>query len=400
VEHTDLAHRLLHDDTFRAGCHRRTFLRMRASERELRELFSWDALNYCLSCNRLTNDRLRLSTERDHDLVNRRAFRPVKDRFGRRTDQLVISELHRLMREGVTAVLEAVNELASGVETFTEQVGGTLGARSTANAYVSFGETSGFGRHNDDHDVIVIQIDGRKKWTFFESPSGHQHASVTEISDPEKPKPGAAVTVSRGDIMFIPKGTWHDVISIGEPSLHLTISVVYPTVSDFIAWGMQQDRFGIPFTDIRPGDGSFETLVDDSMQFMTALISDENLNRFLRFYRSGHANARIKADFPVLNQATGEAMFRRIPIDAVPLERNADSVKIYALGRTHLLTDEEYSVLCRLPHFGGMRGYDLASQEADWEVMSRRLQSLMDMGLVGKDVEYRFGCDAPREVAP
>ncbi len=399
MEYIDLAHRLLHDEAFMASCNGGTFLRMQASGPELQHLFSWDDLNYSLSCNRLTNDRLRLSTERDHDLVNRRAFRPVRDRFGRSTDQLVIGELHRLMDEGVTAVLEAVNELAPPVEKFTERMGGTLGARSSANAYVSFGHTSGFGRHNDDHDVIVIQIDGRKKWTFFESPHGHRHARVTETSGPEELKPGETITVSRGDILFIPKGTWHDVISIGERSLHLTISLVYPTVSDFIAWGMQQDRFGIPFTDIRPGDGSFQALVNDSLQFMTALISDENLNRFLRFYRSGHANARVKADFPALNQATGEAMYRRISIDAIPLDRSAGTVKIYALGRTHLLTDEEYAVLCRLPHFGGMRGHELATGEADWNAMSQRLRSLMDKGLVGKDVECRTRSVAPRDVA-
>ncbi|MCD9123635.1 JmjC domain-containing protein [Cupriavidus sp. UGS-1] len=399
MKHIDLAHRLLHDEAFMASCHGGTFLRMQASGPELRQLFSWDDLNDSLSCNRLTNDRLRLSTERDHDIVNRRAFRPVRDRFGRRTDQLVISELHRLMEEGVTAVLEAVNELAPPVEKFTEQMGGTLGVRSSANAYMSFGSTSGFGRHNDDHDVIVIQIDGRKKWTFFQSPNGYRHALVTETSDQEALKAGETITVSRGDILFIPKGTWHDVISIGEPSLHLTVSLVYPTVSDFIAWGMQQDRFGIPFTDIRPDGGSFQALVNDSLQFMTTLISNENLNRFLRFHRSGHANARLKADFPVLNQPTGEAMYRRIPIDAIPLERRAGTVKIYALGRTHLLTDDEYTVLCRLPHFGGMRGDDLASVQADWNAVSQRLRSLMNKGLVGKDIECRPDRVVARDVA-
>lgn len=86
----------------------------------------------------------------------------MKDRFGCPTDYLVISELQKLMREGVTAVLEAVNELSVSVSDLTEVLSGELGAQSTANAYVSFRDTSGFGAHNDDHDVVVLRIDGEK----------------------------------------------------------------------------------------------------------------------------------------------------------------------------------------------------------------------------------------------
>jgi hypothetical protein len=183
VEQSSLALRLLQDACFVASYNEGSFFRTKFAPDEVGMLFSWDALNYCLSCNRITNDRLRLSTELEHELVNRRAFRPVKDRFGRRTEQLVISELHRLMQEGVTAVLEAVNELAAQVDRFVEILAGTLGARSTANAYISFGSTSGFGRHNDDHDVIVVQIDGMKKWKFFQSPGGNGKASVADVMD-------------------------------------------------------------------------------------------------------------------------------------------------------------------------------------------------------------------------
>lgn len=150
-----IAEYLLNNNQFREAHKRNLFWRHHIDADLLSQLFSWRELNHCLSFNRITNDRFRMSTSSEHHSINRRAFRPVKDNLGRATDDLVVSELHRLMREGVTAVLQAVNELSATVCGLTERIAGELGARSTANAYISFGSVSGFGMHNDDHDVIT-----------------------------------------------------------------------------------------------------------------------------------------------------------------------------------------------------------------------------------------------------
>lgn len=384
MEPTGLAIRLLRDGDFVAKYNDSSFSRMRVPLVEVQRLFSWDVLNHCLSCNRITNDRFRLSTEAEHDALNKRAFRPVKDRFGRRTEQLIISELHCLMRQGVTAVLEAVNELAPEVESLTETLGGAFGARSTANAYISFGSTSGFGRHNDDHDVLVVQIDGRKKWQFFGSAVGDGKARVAEVPDAALLTVGDEIMVAGGDVMYIPKGTWHDVISVDERSLHLTVSLVYPTVADFVTWGMQKSRYDAPYLDIRPSDGSFASLRDRCSEFMTELITDRNIDKFVSFYRAGHASSRIKADFPLLGWPTREARYRRIPIEAVPIEQREGRIVTYALGRTHDLSLEECALLQALPHVGGVSGADLAPTEQEWSAAAPLLRSLLDKGLAGK----------------
>jgi ribosomal protein L16 Arg81 hydroxylase len=211
---SDFAQHLLRNADFKSNYVTKKFWHSHLTEDKVREIFSWEHLNASLSCNRITNDRFRMSTEHEHDLVNKRAFRPVRDRFGRSTDYLVVSELHKLMREGVTAVPEAINELSPNVGDLTERLGGALGAQSTANAYISFGDTSGFGAHNDDHDVIVIQIDGRKKWRFFTSGIGLGKATVSELKTPTESDLGDELIISAGDIMFIPKGMWHDVVAI------------------------------------------------------------------------------------------------------------------------------------------------------------------------------------------
>ncbi|MEZ0602718.1 JmjC domain-containing protein [Paraburkholderia sp. IW21] len=383
---SDFAQYILGDADFRSHYGEKKFWHSHFLETRVHKIFSWEHLNACLSHNRITNDRFRMSTEYEHNLLNKRAFRPVRDKFGRSTDYLVISELHQLMREGVTAVLEAINELSPNVGDLTERLGGELGAQSTANAYISFGDTSGFGVHNDDHDVIVMQIDGKKKWRFFRSGTIQEKATVNELKHPSESDRGDELIITAGDIMFIPKGTWHDVVAVNEKSLHLTISLVYPTVVDFVNWGLARDKFGIPYADFRPSKVEREGLSYKCREYFNRLINEENIEIFLRAFYAGHAGSRVRANFPFLNSASLEDGFRRIPFDVVVLntEEDDECVKTFALGRIHELAPEEYALLRRLPHTGAMRGKALIPVDEAWDSVASTLRSLMDRGLVGK----------------
>ena len=239
--------------------------------------------------------------------------------------------------------------------------------------------------HNDDHDVLVVQIDGRKKWRFFKSEINSEKATVNELRHPSNSDSGDELIVTAGDILFIPKGTWHDVVAVNERSLHLTISLVYPTVVDFINWGLGRDKFGISYADIRPSKSDRDFLPEKCREYFNKLITEENIEVFARTYYAAHAASRVRANFPDLNSAMLEKGFRRIPYDviAIDAEGSEQSIKAFALGHIHTLTQEEYQLLCRLPHARAMAGEALLSAGQAWSSVGSTLQSLMDRGLVG-----------------
>jgi hypothetical protein len=385
---------ILTNPDFESNYEKGIFWSTHLSKEHVSKIFSWTELNNCLSRNRITRDRLRLSTKLEHDLVNKRAFRSVRDSLGRNTDYLVVSELHQLMQEGVTAVLEAVNELSPTIEELTQGLGCELGARSTANAYMSFGDMSGFGVHNDDHDVLIVQIDGEKKWRFFKSEFGTEKATVNELRQPSDSDLGEELIVTAGDILFIPKGTWHDVVAINEKSLHLTISLVYPTVVDFINWGLLRDKFGIPYADIRPSKNNHANLREKCREYFDNLITEENVEKFLHTHYAAHAASRVRVNFPDLNAPVLENGFRRIPYDVVAIDSETyePSVRAFALGRVHTLLPEEFGLLCRLPHTRSMSGEEIlfATGQA-WSSVSTTLQGLMERGLVGTVAQGKVG---------
>jgi ribosomal protein L16 Arg81 hydroxylase len=314
--------------------------------------------------------------------VNSRAFRSVKDSLGRSTDYLVVSELHKLMREGVTAVLEAVNELSATVCGLTERIAGELGARSTANAYISFGNVSGFGMHNDDHDVIILQLDGRKEWKFVRS-AAYGKGTVADCPALSDDAQYESIIVSAGDVMYVPKGTWHDVVALNEQSLHLTVSVVYPTIAEFLTWCIAHEKAGIAAQDLKPDSQCIDRTLGQCQRFLGTLASRKHIDNFLGTFYADKQCSRTRTNFPSLNVPNEAARFRRVPFEIVTLRQNGpDRHDIYALGRIHSLTNEEYAVLRDLPRTGAMSGSEVAKIGGGWDATVYALETLMDLGLV------------------
>ncbi|WP_193752375.1 JmjC domain-containing protein [Cupriavidus sp. IDO] len=388
----NLAKQILNTDGFLECYKMKAFWKGRVDPTQLTKLFSWDTLNHLLSTHRLTNDRLRLSLENDHVTPNKQAFRSVRDAFGRPTDFLSLSDLHRLLRAGATGVLEATNELASAIEALTQQISSRFDARSTANAYFSFGSTSGFGVHNDDHDVIVVQLDGRKTWNFFTTSNGLNKATVYELDTPTKKDVGETIILAPGDVLFIPKGTWHDVISIGEPSLHLTISIVYPTILDFSQWLLDQNRYRLPYRDIRMAEDDLALVASDCTAFFSQIVNEESMVAFLKTYYARHAARRIGPSLPSLNRIEPDDTFFRVPFSFLQIGINEAAlghIIIRALGREHILTEREYWILTTLSHKSPLSVAEIAATHSEsydfsFESIQGALEKLLDKALVTK----------------
>ena len=85
--------------------------------------------------------------------------------------------------------------------------------------------------HCDEHDLIVVQLRGAKRWYISSKPS--------ELVNPWKGIPGelpelgphAKIDVHPGDLMYLPRGTLHSVDSDTE-SLHLSLGFTPLTTRD------------------------------------------------------------------------------------------------------------------------------------------------------------------------
>ncbi len=120
------------------------------------------------------------------------------------------------------------------------------------NAYVSRGVAPGFGRHWDDHDVLIAQLTGRKYWEV------HQPTQLGAVRQFTPDGSAGEVVWSGilepGSALFIPRGWAHMVRGFdGETSVHLTYGINRLTVLAALSL-VDADRFGRDAIDISVGD--------------------------------------------------------------------------------------------------------------------------------------------------
>jgi len=93
--------------------------------------------------------------------------------------------------------------------------------------------------HYDDHDLIVVQLRGQKRWYLSGAPSELPNTWTSKPAESLRLDPSVTVDLSPGDRLYLPRGTLHSVDSDGE-SLHLSIGFTPLTVREALSAALDQ----------------------------------------------------------------------------------------------------------------------------------------------------------------
>jgi lysine-specific demethylase/histidyl-hydroxylase NO66 len=140
------------------------------------------------------------------------------------------AKVEMFLRMGASLVgdhVEAIEPVVRGATAMlSRQFAGTAGA----NVYCSFQGIRAFASHCDLHEVFAVQIEGEKVWQIYEN---RADAPVETIQGPDaqgtidraKGRVMMTVTMQPGDLLYIPRGFFHDALASSDASLHLTFGV-------------------------------------------------------------------------------------------------------------------------------------------------------------------------------
>lgn len=146
------------------------------------------------------------------------------------------------LHSGASVVLNRLEHQSSTMQRLCSDVARFCSLPTSGNAYLSIGGAGTFGRHWDTHDVFAVQLIGSKRWRVFEPtyalPLADQTSQRSPLPCPAQPL--LDVTLQAGDLLYLPRGWWHEVLPGDEPSFHLSIGSYAPTVQDYIVWASQQ----------------------------------------------------------------------------------------------------------------------------------------------------------------
>jgi len=117
-------------------------------------------------------------------------------------------------------------------------------AQSQINLYLTPPGKTGFAPHFDITDVFILQCRGAKQWRLFEDYSNRIDLPLRDTNwDPDRFKPSFVpdpITLSAGDVLYLPRGVMHEAFCTERESMHLTISLMPLTVSDLIVRELQR----------------------------------------------------------------------------------------------------------------------------------------------------------------
>ena len=141
------------------------------------------------------------------------------------------AKVEAFLAMGASMVGNAVEEIDPTVGAVVDMLADRFAARAGANLYCSFQGVQAFASHYDNHEVFAVQCEGEKVWRIYRNradapldPVLGDEAAQQRI-DAAK---GAVLTEVRmrpGDLLYIPRGYFHDALASSAESLHLTFAV-------------------------------------------------------------------------------------------------------------------------------------------------------------------------------
>lgn len=312
-------------EAFRAEYLHKKPLHVRGRPEKFAATLDWADINRMLMMDVWTQQTLQLhidtnrvppaaycasAANRDHQPVMRPDPDKVRDLIGR----------------GATLLLNEIETLAPGVLAVVETVQRDLGAKSSVNLYYSHKERQGFDSHCDRHDVFALQIYGRKRWNIYQGQLDKpiEHAMFQNVPQVEYDRRKGAidqvVEMNPGDLLYLPRGKFHDALTVGDVSVHLAVSSNEPLGLDWLTqlWNLAvrdpEFRSVLPLPDGPAGDEALHQHLRRLYERLGAIAFDPQSLRMAKNLRSGYGINRGRYDLPDLADANANPQ----PAEPVP----------------------------------------------------------------------------------
>lgn len=141
------------------------------------------------------------------------------------------AKVKSLLGLGASLIANQLHRVCAPVDAIARLLAAEFAARCSANAYCSFRGVQAFQTHYDLHDVFALQTEGEKTWRIYEARADAPIAPVPPGDEGEKflnSTRGAVIAeivMKPGDLLYLPRGQYHDALTGAQASLHVTFGV-------------------------------------------------------------------------------------------------------------------------------------------------------------------------------
>ena len=145
------------------------------------------------------------------------------------------------LRQGASLVANDIDTLWPGTAAAADALEQRLGGKAQSNLYCSWNQHQAFDTHFDTHDVYALHCEGEKVWRIFEGRLDKPIATEDykslgpEYHDQHRGAVAAEVTLRPGDLLYIPRGQYHDALASSDGAIHLAFGVTHIIGIDIVS---------------------------------------------------------------------------------------------------------------------------------------------------------------------
>jgi ribosomal protein L16 Arg81 hydroxylase len=206
-------------------------------------LLNWDALSRMI-------ERGEYPRGPDHFRLSKESVMLPPDRWVS-GDKADIAKVEDYLAQGYNITITHIEQNVPHLALLCDNIKSRLSEATYAGVIVTRGRDGAFRVHYDPEDLIILQIEGTKRWQIFGPAVRNPVRGM-----PKAWPPGNALVFDEvlqpGDLLFVPAGNWHHCEAGPGRSLHLGIFIIPPTGSHAVkaltSHLLSEEMFRMPLT--------------------------------------------------------------------------------------------------------------------------------------------------------
>ena len=143
-----------------------------------------------------------------------------------------VDKVQNWISKGSSLVLTEIDKLTNRLNNIIRELQNLTNGKCQGNLYFSMQSRQAFGPHCDDHDVFAIHFEGEKVWNIYETVEKDpiNHPMFKYSAEEREKKAGKIidqVTLKPGDLLYLPRGQYHDALASQNGAIHIAFGLTY-----------------------------------------------------------------------------------------------------------------------------------------------------------------------------
>jgi hypothetical protein len=145
-----------------------------------------------------------------------------------------VAKVEAYLAHGFSLVVTRIDAYAPQLATLCDDIRSRSFEQIKVGVIVTTGRAGAFKLHYDPEDLVILQVEGSKRWKIYGPAVSHPVIGMPEQLPPPEDVPIFDEVLHPGDFLFVPGGNWHRCENGPARSLHLGIFFLPPTGWHFI----------------------------------------------------------------------------------------------------------------------------------------------------------------------